>query len=204
MTILESLKVVAESIRNWANGKFLNKDSYVIDSALSTESENPVQNKVVNTEIENLRKSKVDVDQGLDNANKILSVGDDGIVVPTANIVYVGPTAPTDPNIKVWINTAEEGTGVTPVLPRLSTIHLAADSWSGSAEPYSQPVTIATATTASKVDLQPTAQQIVSLQNEEISLMIENNGGIFTCYALGHKPTVDYTMQVLVQEVAYV
>jgi hypothetical protein len=120
------------------------------------------------------------------------------------SIVYVGPTAPTDPNVKVWINTSEEGTGVVPVLPRVATITLAANKWSGSAEPYSQQVTIATATTASKIDLQPTAQQIVSLQNAEISLMIENNGGVFTCYALGNKPTIDYTMQVLIQEVAYV
>jgi phage-related tail fiber protein len=121
-----------------------------------------------------------------------------------ANVVYVGPTAPTDPNVKVWINTSEEGTGVIPVLPRVATVTLAANKWSGSAEPYSQQITVATATTASKVDLQPTAQQIVSLQNAEISLMIENNGGVFTCYALGNKPTIDYTMQVLIQEVAYV
>ena len=120
------------------------------------------------------------------------------------NIVYVGPTAPTDPSIKVWINTSEEGTGVVPVLPRVATITLAANAWIGTAEPYSQPVTVATATSSSKVDLQPTAQQIVALQNADISLMIENNGGALTCYAIGGKPTVNYTMQVLVQEVAYV
>lgn len=121
-----------------------------------------------------------------------------------ANMVYVGPTAPTDPNIKVWINTSEEGDGVVPVLPRIATITLSATSWSGSAEPYSQPVSVATVTNSSKVDLQPTAAQIVSLQNAETSLMVENNGGNLTCYAIGNKPTVDYTMQVLIQEVAYV
>lgn len=121
-----------------------------------------------------------------------------------ANMVYIGPTAPTDPNIKVWINTSEEGTGVIPVLPRISTITLAANAWSGSAEPYSQSVDVATVTTSSKVDLQPSAAQIASLQNAETSLMIENNGGSLTCYAIGNKPTVDYIMQVLIQEVAYV
>ena len=120
------------------------------------------------------------------------------------NKVYVGPTQPTDPEVKVWINTAEEGTGVIPVLPRIATITLAANAWSGSTEPYSQPVTIATVTSASKVDLQPTAQQIVALQNSETSIMIENNGGTLVCYAIGNKPTVNYTMQVLVQEVAYI
>lgn len=124
--------------------------------------------------------------------------------IESATEVYVGPTQPTDPNIKVWINTAEEGTGVVPVLPRVATITLAAASWTGSSEPYSQQVEIATVTTASKIDLQPTAQQIVNLQNAEVSLMVENNGGVVTCYAIGNKPTVDYTMQVLIQEVSYV
>lgn len=124
--------------------------------------------------------------------------------IEAATEVYVGPTQPTDPNIKVWINTSEEGTGVVPVLPRVATITLSTSAWTGSSEPYSQPIEIATVTAASKVDLQPTAQQIVALQNAETSLMIENNGGVLTCYAIGNKPTVDYTMQVLIQEVAYV
>lgn len=124
--------------------------------------------------------------------------------IQAAQIVYVGPTKPTDPNIKVWINTSEEGTGVVPVLPRVATISLPANAWTGSSEPYSQVVNIATVTTSSKIDLQPSAQQIVDLQNAETSLMIGNDGGVVTCYAIGNKPTVSYTMQVLIQEVAYV
>lgn len=133
-------------------------------------------------------------------------VGDTAVSdqIEAAQTVYVGPEEPTNPNIKVWINTSEEGTGVVPVLPRIATVTLAANAWSGSSEPYSQAVSIATATATSKVDLQPTAQQIVALQNSETSLMIENNNGAFTCYAIGSKPTQDYTMQVLIQEVAYV
>ena len=52
-------------------------------------------------------------------------LNNDSLAVPTSKAVldaidaaaevYVGPTRPTDPNIKVWINTAEEGTGVTPI-----------------------------------------------------------------------------------------
>ena len=124
--------------------------------------------------------------------------------IAAAQMIYVGPTRPTDPNIKVWINTSEEGTGVVPVLPRVATITLPASAWTGSSEPYSQVVNIATVTTSSKIDLQPSAQQIVDLQNAETSLMIGNDGGVVTCYAIGNKPTVNYTMQVLIQEVAYV
>lgn len=161
-----------------------------VDSTLSSSSTNPVQNKVVNAAISNLNTL----------------VGDTSVAaqIAAANMIYVGPTEPTDSNIKVWINTAEEGTGVIPVLPRVTTISLPKANWIGSAEPYHQVVSVNTVTSATKIDLQPTAQQIVNLQNAEISLMIENNGGVVTCYAIGNKPTADYTMQVLLQEVSYV
>lgn len=120
------------------------------------------------------------------------------------NIVYVGPTEPTDPHIKVWINTAEEGTGVVPVLPRISTITLYASDWSGASNPYYQTVNINTVTASTKIDLQPTAQQVVSLQQEDIALMAENNNGSVTIYALGGKPKSNYTIQVLLTEVSYV
>jgi hypothetical protein len=167
-TDLEALRATTESIKAWAESKFINSN------------------------------------HGVDNADKVLSVSANGTVVPTANIVYVGPTEPEDPDVKVWINTSEEGVSVVPVLPRITTITLSADGWAGSSELYSQQVEIATVTAASKIDLQPNAQQIVDLQNAEISLMVENNGGVVTCYAIGNKPTVDYTMQVLIQEVSYV
>lgn len=122
---------------------------------------------------------------------------------PSQNI-HIGPTEPTDPNIKIWINTAEDSGGVTPLLPRIATITLPASGWAGSANPYSQVVTINSVTVNSKIDLQPTAQQIVSLQNEDIALMAENNAGTVTIYALGGKPSANYTMQVLLTEVAYV
>lgn len=118
--------------------------------------------------------------------------------------IYIGETEPTDPNIKIWINTSEEGTGVTPLLPRIATVTLPASGWTGSANPYSQIVTVNGVTVNSKLDLQPTAQQIVQLQNADIALMAENNGGTVTFYALGGKPSTDYTMQVLLTEVAYV
>ena len=121
------------------------------------------------------------------------------------NIVYVGPTEPTDPNIKVWINTSEEGTGVVPVLPRIATITLTASGWTGSASPYSQTVTVPTVTTSTKIDLLPTVSQIVSLQNDDIALMAENDeNGQVSVYSFGGKPSSDMTMQVQLMEVAFV
>lgn len=119
------------------------------------------------------------------------------------NSIYIGDTEPTDPNVRIWINTSEEGTGVIPLLPRIATVTLKASSWTGK-NPYSQIVAVNSVTANSKIDLQPTAQQIVSLQNEDIALMAENNAGVVTFYSLGGRPSGDYTMQVLLTEVSYV
>lgn len=180
-TLVSELPFYDDALKEYVDSK--------IDVELSDTSENAVQNRVVSAAISNLSDL----------------VGDTSVSeqIAAANMIYVGPDKPTNPNIKVWINTSEEGTGVVPVLPRIATITLAASAWSGNSEPYSQVVTVNTVTTSTKIDLQPTAQQIVNLQNAEISLMVENNGGVVTCYAIGNKPTVDYTMQVLLQEVSY-
>lgn len=88
---------------------------------------------------------------------------------------------------------------------KMTTITLLADSWIGNSEPYWQSVEIAAATVNSKIDLQPTADQIISLQSSETSLMVQNNGnGTFTAYAIGNKPEVDYEIQILISEVVYV
>ena len=136
-------------------------------------------------------------------------VGDTSVAdqIAAANTIYIGPDMPTDSNIKVWINTSEEGTGVVPILPRITNITLKADNWTGSSNPWSQAVDItadANIGISSKLDPQPTAQQIVSMQNEETSIMLSNEGGSVVAYAIGNKPTVDYTMQVLITEVAFV
>lgn len=86
-------------------------------------------------------------------------------------------------------------------LPKSTTISLLASDWGGEANPYFQVVEVNGVTANSKVDLQPTALQIVELQNADIAFMTENNDGVITVYAIGGKPEVDYTMQALITEV---
>lgn len=86
-------------------------------------------------------------------------------------------------------------------VPKSTTITLLADSWVGDAQPYSQAITISAATVNSKIDLLPTSSQILALQEADISLMVENDNGSLTCYALGGKPEEDYTIQALITEV---
>lgn len=137
-------------------------------------------------------------DTEIPTSNAVLSA------IEAATEIYVGPDRPTDPNIKVWINTAEEGTSVVPVLPRISTIRLPRDNWTGNSAPYYQNITINTVTSATKVELNPTVSQILSLQSDDVALMAENDGGNVKIYSFGGKPSSDMTMQVTLMEVSYV
>ena len=76
-------------------------------------------------------------------------------------------------------------------------------SWSG-AGPYSQTVTVtgATVTSNSKIDIQLTAAQISNLISDGVTgLVIENNAGTLTAYAVGATPSASMTVQVTVTEV---
>lgn len=85
--------------------------------------------------------------------------------------------------------------------PEVGSISLSS-SWSGSG-PYSQTVTVtgATVTANSKVDVQLTAAQIASLIAAGVTgLVIENNAGTLTAWAVGASPSA-MTVQVTVTEV---
>lgn len=86
----------------------------------------------------------------------------------------------------------------------LNTISLLCENWIGDASPYSQVVQINGLTPNSKIDLQPTPLQLAELQDDEITLMIANDNGTATAYALGSKPTKDYEMQVSITEMKIV
>ena len=88
--------------------------------------------------------------------------------------------------------------------PKLTTITIPVSGWKGTSNPYSQVVACNGVNVNSKLDLQPTPSQIVELQDAEISLMATNNNGVVTVWAIGNKPTSDYTMDVLITEVVVV
>lgn len=86
-------------------------------------------------------------------------------------------------------------------LPKSTTVTISATKWTGTANPWSQVVTVNGATENSKLDLCPTAMQIVALQDAGVSLMLQNDSGVVTAWAIGNKPTTDYTINVLLTEV---
>lgn len=76
------------------------------------------------------------------------------------------------------------------------SIELPAANWEGTSSPYSQTVEITDITENSKIDLQVTPEQLTWLQDEEISLVAKNENGLsVVIYAIGEKPTIDFTEQ---------
>ena len=83
----------------------------------------------------------------------------------------------------------------------IAEVELLASSWVGTESPYSQVVAIAGVTQYSQVDLKPSLEQLSIFHNKDLAFVTENDGGIVTVYAIGDKPTNDYTMQVSITEV---
>ena len=83
----------------------------------------------------------------------------------------------------------------------ISHIDLPSAGWSGDGSPYAQVVDIPGTTPNSKVDLNPTVEQLAIFHNKDLTFVTENEDGVITVYCIGQKPISDYTMQVTVTEV---
>ena len=86
--------------------------------------------------------------------------------------------------------------------PTTTTISLST-TWTGSASPYTQTVTVSGGTSTCKVDLQPDATAFAHMVSVGCNaLFIVNNSGTFTAYAIGAKPTTALSIQATVTEVS--
>ncbi len=80
----------------------------------------------------------------------------------------------------------------------LGSITLAAGGWSGSG-PYAQTAALAGLPAAALVNLQPTAEQLMLLQQQGVTVLTAaNQDGVLTVYALGAAPQDELTLQVTV------
>ena len=87
-------------------------------------------------------------------------------------------------------------------LVKTVTIDLPASSWvEDGVNKYSQVVTIEGVTPYSKVDLQPTAEQLTIFHEKDITFVTENEDGVVTVCCIGQKPVLDYSMQATITEV---
>ena len=86
---------------------------------------------------------------------------------------------------------------------KMVSIALPASAWiEDGANQFHQVVEIDGITPYSKVDLQPTTEQLVIFHQKDIAFVAENDDGIITIYCIGQKPTLDYDMQATVTEIA--
>lgn len=90
---------------------------------------------------------------------------------------------------------------VESAIPATTTITLKADGWLGDASPYAQVVPLVDVTSMTKVDLQPTVDQLHMLHSHPVGFCAVNDNGVVTVYAVGNKPTDDFTFQVTLTEV---
>ena len=56
-------------------------------------------------------------------------------------------------------------------------------------------------TANSKVDLQPSTNQLAIFHEKDLAFVAENDEGVVTVFCVGQKPTADYTIQSTVTEV---
>lgn len=85
--------------------------------------------------------------------------------------------------------------------PKIGYVVLPASAWTGSGNRWSQVVAINSVTKRSQVDLTPSVEQLLIFYEKDLTFVTENNDGVVTVYAIGQKPTNDYTIQVTITEV---
>ena len=81
------------------------------------------------------------------------------------------------------------------------SVTLLASAWKGDGNRYSQVVEVPGVTAHTKVDLQPTAEQLEEFHYKILAFVAENEGGVVTVYSIGDKPTGDHTIQITKTEV---
>lgn len=89
---------------------------------------------------------------------------------------------------------------VTPIVPA-DSVTLLASAWVGEGDMCSQVVEVPGVTAHTKVDLQPTAEQLAEFHYKVLAFVAENDNGVITVYSIGDKPTRDHTIQITKTEV---
>lgn len=87
-------------------------------------------------------------------------------------------------------------------LIKTTTINLLASGWiKKQNNQYYQTISIEDVTEYSKIDLQPTLDQLAAFYEKDITFVTENEDGVVTIYCIGQKPANDYEIQATITEV---
>lgn len=121
------------------------------------------------------------------------------------SFIHYGETPPENEHIRIWVQPTEYiQTDVT--LNKISTVTLKAADWKYIADKniYSQTISLQNVTPYSKIDLNPSPEQLKAFSNKGYAFVVGNKNKVVTVYCVGQKPIHDYTMQVTVTEVSKV
>lgn len=91
------------------------------------------------------------------------------------------------------------------ILPKPISVTIYADKWvQATDDRWYQIVTVdnAVITPNSKIDLQPSAEQLDVFHEKDLTFVTENENGVVSVYCVGQVPLNDYTIQATVTEVA--
>ena len=105
-----------------------------------------------------------------------------------------------NPSIEERLNTLENVNNKKTV----GSVALLSANWQGDESPYYQENVVidgVAITPRSKINLQPSAEQLTIFHDKDLEFVTENEDGNVTIYVLGDKPANDYIMQVTVEEV---
>ena len=144
---------------------------------------------------------------------------DGSVAIPTVwanvSVIRLGARPECDPSADptkpAWLKLRDDVDRINEVIDemcdeianklRVTTISLPSSRWVGSDNLHSQVVSIAGVTPYSKVDLLPSVEQLAIFHDKDVAFVTENEDGVVTVYAIGDKPTQDYTMQAQITEV---
>ena len=86
-------------------------------------------------------------------------------------------------------------------VPTTITATLKVADWLGDTSPYSQVVAVNGVTSRTKVDLQPTMDQVSMMYSQSVGFFTMNEGGVVRAFAVGNRPTEEFTFQITMTEV---
>ena len=86
-------------------------------------------------------------------------------------------------------------------VPTTITATLKVADWLGDTSPYSQVVAVDGVTSRTKVDLQPTMDQVDMMYSQSVGFFTMNEGGVVRAFAVGNRPTEEFTFQITMTEV---
>lgn len=83
------------------------------------------------------------------------------------------------------------------------TLTLSTDGWiqSSDATYYTQEVSIEGSTVNTRVNLDPTAEQLLQILQEEVSLFVVNDNGTILVYSVNNVPSTDMAIKAILKEV---